>query len=274
MFVCCILLQCLEAKLRQKKLFREDILPESNCNPVAKKLRTHEKKEQALLEQVRVLNQRELHINSLAQPDLDKSRVVGVAETEDDERQLILLGLKTVLWTNTTEQYQSLLEARDLVWFCRAAEVQDACFLASESCEVSGFVMATRLLGGFLGTDEWCKVCLANCRVIQPPARLKPALWERMELCFHKSLEANLPDAARAIARAVEASVKVRKPSLWRLRSSWKEVKCKNAFILIAASILSCEHELKKLKKKAFKEQKLGNVGSAVHLLQTVSAWV
>ena len=262
--------------MRQKKRFREDALPQGTCREDVRKLHQHEKREEELLEQVRRLDRRELHCVSLVQPELFKCNTVAVALTAEDERDLMGLGLKTVLWRNSTEQFESLLQARNLVWFCRDPSVESQCFLASGASDVSGFVMATRLLGGFLGTAEWFKVCQANSRIVQPPARVKPALWERTEVCFHKSLEADeqLPDSAMAIAKAVEASVKVQNPSLWQLRGDWKQVTCKEAFILVSVSVSNCESKLEKLKQKAAREGKLGSTCSFVQLLRAISAWV
>ncbi|CAE7887512.1 unnamed protein product [Symbiodinium microadriaticum] len=265
-----------ENSKRQKKRFAEDALPQGSCRQDVRKLHQHEKKRKELLETVRRLDRRELHCVSLAQPELSKCSTVAVALTADDETDLMGMGLKTVLWQNTTQQFESLMQVRNLVWFCRDPNVEIQCFLASGAGAVSGFVMATRLLGGFLGTAEWFKVCQAHSRIVQPPACVKPALWERAEVCFHKSLEADpsLPDAAIAIGKAVEASVKVRNPSLWQLRGDCKQVTSKEAFILISASVSDCESKLGKLKQKAVQEGKLGSACSFVQLLRAISVWV
>ena len=62
-------------------------------------------------------------VSSLAQPELFKYNTVAVVLTAEDERDLMGLGLKLVLWRNSTEQFESLLQVRNLVWFCRDPEM-------------------------------------------------------------------------------------------------------------------------------------------------------
>ena len=252
---------------RQKRQFEEDVLPwDVNCS-VRKKLRKALAKEAKLKDQLRVLERSDLRTESLAQPNLKPNAVTAVVLTEADADKLHPLGLLTALWLNTVEQYEMLLTAHKLLWY----EGQgSSLFLPGESA--SSFQVASRLLGGYIATEEWYDLCQAEHRLIRPAVALKSCLSSSYEICFHKSLDTAPLDAAAAIARCIEAAVKTGKTCNWRVRANWKDVTCKKAFVLLADE-LTVPKKLRPLKQKALNEGKKGRACSIVHLLQSVAIW-
>ena len=253
---------------RHQKRFEDDVLPWDTPGETTKKLRTHVNKERQLNEKLKALQAEDLRTQSLAQPNLDASVIIAIATSREDVGKLTLLGLKTVLWDNTVEQHELLLRARERLWFDGQAD--SSIFWPEGS--VSSFEVASRLMGGLAATEEWYQLCTSEHRMIRPVAALLPSLGQHYEICFHKSLEKAPLEPPAAIARCVEASVKIGAPSNFQLRANWKDVTRKEAFVIIADE-LAVPEKLRPLKRKAIQEGKKGRPCSFVQIVHSLSIW-
>ena len=91
------------------------------------------------------------------------------------------LGLRCMVFTNTVEEYRRLLPlpARKLVWY---VEKDSDFVLPSNKEPVTPFLLASRILGGYVGTNEWAKCCSDNGRLLAPPLRLASFADRKVQL--------------------------------------------------------------------------------------------
>ena len=255
---------------RHKKQFKADVQPVGVKTQTTQKLREHQKEREALCAQLQTLEKRDLRLLSLANPDLDRRLTCVVVASEQAASSLKPLHMRVHLWQNTVQQFQELLRMC-VVWFCDTDDLESAVMSGAHE-DVSAFVMSTRLVGGYVAGQEWLRLCVANKRLLRPVAKLRPAVHNSNEVCFHKSLEPSPPDCAASIARCLEALTLVGRSGGWRLRTRWQDVR-NEAGMIFVSNKYNCKQKLQDLSRKAADEGKVGSARTAWQLLQAISYW-
>ncbi|CAE7458872.1 unnamed protein product [Symbiodinium sp. CCMP2592] len=258
-------------KRRKKRQFQEDAQPFGVRTQTTKKLREHQRRESSIKADL----ERKQLFELPGQPSLDACSVCAVACAAEDARVLEALRLKVEVWENSKEQFQRFRGCQ-LLWFASSYELELGMTVGPEqNRHMTAVLLATRLLGGFIGTPRWLEACTSEGRLVQPVLQLRCTLSIATEICFHKSLkdEADL-ECAAAIARCLEGATLARKPAAWQLRSSWKDVQKKECLVLVGDAVASKPEGLKELAAKAAKEAKIGIPAGMLHFFHQRTQWI
>ncbi|CAE7377150.1 PDE2A [Symbiodinium microadriaticum] len=84
------------------------------------------------------------------------------------------LGLTCSRFLNTVAQYRELLllPPRKILWYVDASSEENF-VVPDRKVATTAFLMASRVLGGYVATEEWAKVCTGAARLLAPPMQLK-----------------------------------------------------------------------------------------------------
>ena len=91
--------------------------------------------------------------------------------------------LRCVPFDNSVAQYQELLRLspEKLFWYVDGLSEESLILPREGDANISAFMVASRILGGFIATDEWMKACAASREVLRPTLSLSSAANVSME---------------------------------------------------------------------------------------------
>ncbi|CAE7446525.1 unnamed protein product, partial [Symbiodinium sp. CCMP2592] len=138
----------------------------------------------------------------------------GIELSSDEQSLLAKLRIKTLAWKSDVEFFRELFQVKDLIWFTNGDEGQIVCQGGLRSaCQSTGqtagqtnnddesdnktpelerlpaFLMASRLVGGWVAGIEWLVECKRLGWKLQPVLRLARAVSVPRELHLHNSSE-------------------------------------------------------------------------------------
>lgn len=126
------------------------------------------------------------------------------------EHMLSSLSLKVVTWSKGWDFLVSLAAAKHVIWLASSlAEESRVIHLQEVADDAEGFLLGSRMFGGYIGTVEWldaCHACPVKKTIVQPVLRLCSCLSEKVEICFHSSLALHR-DLASQIYKACQRDV-------------------------------------------------------------------
>ena len=136
----------------------------------------------------------------------------AVTLSSDEEQVLQRLGVKFSVWKSDREYFRELLHFKDIVWFTPGDEsaiaAQDGLNATERQTECqTGYLLTSRLLGGWVAGIEWLEACKRSRQTLQPVLRLARALAIPREMVCHESekfgsLVSDVVAAANMVASA------------------------------------------------------------------------
>lgn len=224
------LLDSLKAYAAKKRTaMAEDALP-AQQGPSAKKLKTHIDERERVSAKLRKWQAAELA--AVAHRDgLEPDRTVIVCCEEADADGLAdTFACRCLVWPSEKRHFARAVETiwkrRHVIWFYNAVEQEEQAALGVDS----SMHACMRLLGGWLAGPSWRDACRAEGRLLQPLVGLQRSMSQPLEICMHKSVEAE-DFAAQALAACMLAKGS---SCSWRIRKKWKQVQTKSAYIILS----------------------------------------
>ena len=174
------LVATLEKNIQKK---RKDIVRQFDGEKISdRKFQKLLAEEEALRSDLERLRQWSDGSSSLANLDLERTLLVHTCES--DVTELRNRGFQAVAWDGSLEQFTQLLHRthKELVW--RVSSQHEMQFIMPHADhEADSFHCAARILGGYVGIDEWARRVLSTAALVprSPPLQLQRALAHQME---------------------------------------------------------------------------------------------
>ncbi|CAE7814083.1 unnamed protein product [Symbiodinium sp. CCMP2592] len=252
-----------EAKRRQ---FLEDAGPAGGV--IAAKYAAALSKEQRLQELLQKLAEDGHALEPSQQPAMDPMNTIIVFQSDAGGHDLSTLGAETCVWNGHEDQLAKLMQKRNIIWFLGDAKAEMA-FIMPQGSEVEGFLVGSRLLGGYVATQCWAKACAQHNLFLQPPLHLAGALRSKRNLMVyvHKSAAEQHLAAATCVVRAAHAAGSHIPDVRLVLKNKWKDVSAKGALVLTAPG------DVRKAKKRQLKDKLKGCVLDPLGFLSVCTEW-